>query len=234
MKRKLFQLAHKIYRKIDDNYLRLYWKCIRYNRESKNAYRTKLNRNRWWHKGLRLTLVITTRCNLHCDYCPMFLTDDKYPKFKESTLDEWKEYFENFPDWCSEVVISGGEPTIISYLPDLINWLMDRGHHVIVYTNLLKPETLYGVKDSFKFAILPTFHHTDNAERYEEAYNKLKGRFRIVSQELENMKLGFSFFKHLYTRRFFFENDNVFHIAPDAPRTKKLYLGANALYKDGK
>ena len=154
-----------IWRFIDDR-IRLYWKTMRHIKTNHNCFVNESPKHKWWHKGLRLTMIITTRCNLHCDYCPMFLTDSKYPKYKESTLEEWKNYFTYFPDWCSEIVISGGEPTLVPYLPDLINFLIDRGHHVIVYSNLLKPETFYGVKDSFKFCILPTFHHSDDEKRF--------------------------------------------------------------------
>ena len=224
----------RLWRFIDDN-LRLYWKTLRHTRMNHNCFIENGQKpHHWWHRGIRLTMVITTRCNLHCDYCPMFLTDDKYPKFKESTLEEWKEYFTYSPDWYSEIVISGGEPTLVPYLADLINWLIDRGHHVIVYTNLKKPEAFDKVKSSFKFCILPTFHYTDNEERFREAYNKVKGKFRVVSQELKDKKLVFTVFKNPYTKEFFIEKDNVFHIAPDAPKTKRLYLGANSLYKDGK
>ena len=51
---------------------------------------------------------------------------------------------------------------------------------------------------------------------------------------MEDKKFKFSLFKETYTREFFIEKDNVFHIAPDAPKTNKMYLGAHSLYKDGK
>ena len=71
----------------------LYWSTLRLNRKNYSDKKEK-KKSKFWHKGTDLAAVLTTRCNLHCDYCPMFFYDNKYPKFKESTLEEWKEFFE--------------------------------------------------------------------------------------------------------------------------------------------
>ena len=214
----------------------LYWHTLRFNKKNYHD-QEKRKKNRWWNKGTDLAAVLTTRCNLHCDYCPMFFYDQKYPKFKESTLEEWKEFFEFYPDWISQIYLTGGEPTILPWLPELVNWLVDRGHHVILFSNLLKPETLYPIKKSFRFILYPTFHKgQDNPERYQEAVRKLKEntKFRIFSQEMsESHVFGWSKHKQLFTPEWYETYNKLYHVAPDGPKTHKVYLGCIRLYKDG-
>ena len=213
----------------------IYWHTLRFNRKNMTDDRKKI-KNHWWDRGTDLAIVITTRCNLHCDYCPMFYGGNKYPKFKESTLEEWKEYFENYPEWINQIYITGGEPTLVSYLPELINWLIQRQHHVILFTNLSMPAGLTRIKNSWRFILIPTFHHSDDKERYSVALNKLNDvGYRIMSQELEDKKT-FSFSRHKtkFTQEWFNNFNKLYHINPDAPHSKKLYLGCVALYKDGK
>jgi len=212
-----------------------YWFTLRLSRKNYSD-KVEKRKSKPWHKGTDLAVVLTTRCNLHCNYCPMFFYDDKYPKYGESTLAEWKEFFEYFPDWISQIYLTGGETSTVSYIAELTNWLVNRGHHVIIFSNLLKPEAFYNIKKSYRFILYPTFHHTDKRERYEGAYNKLKlnTKFKIVSQEMVD-KHTFKFSKHkkLFTPEWFEKFNKLYHVAPDGPKTHQLYLGCVRLYKDG-
>lgn len=198
-------------------------------------------KNHWWTKGTEIVLLLTTRCNLHCGYCPMFIGDDKYPRYEESTLEEWKKWFKEFPEWISLVHLSGGEPTLMPYLSELTNWLVDRGHRVTIFSNLLHPENLLGIKDHWRFILVPTFHYNegkkgyDNKERFEKAHDMVKGRFRISAQEM-NKKHFLSFTKHknFYSEEWFTYQNKLYHVAPDAPRTGKIFMGCNQAYKEGK
>lgn len=211
---------------IDKHIIRLYWNTLRVHKKT----------GKWFSKGTDIVCVLTTKCNLHCNYCPMFLTDPKYPRFDVCTLDEWKEFFENYPEWISQVYLSGGEPSKVSYLSELTNWLIDRGHHVIIFSNLETPEAFYGIKNHWRFVLVPTFHqYEDDKERFTKAYNKLKSRFRIVSQEMEDEhKLFFTKHKNFFNDEYWFKLNTHLHAMPDTPRTKKMYLGCNAGYIDGK
>ena len=217
----------------------MYWNTLRFNRKNYNEHNTK--KNHWWQKGTDLAAVLTGRCNLHCDYCPMFFYSDSYPypsKEYECGLEEWKQYFEFFPDWLSQIYLTGGEPTLMPWLPDLVNWLVDRGHHVILFSNLLKPEVLYPIKKNFRFILYPTFHKgQDKPERYAEAMRKLKENtdFRIYSQEMSG-EHTFKWSKHkqLFTAEWYEQFNKLYHVPPDGPRTHKLYLGCVRLYEDGK
>lgn len=214
----------------------LYWWTLRLNRKNYSD-KVEKRKSKSWHKGTDLAVVLTTRCNLHCDYCPMFFYDQKYPKFGESTLEEWKEFFEYYPDWISQIYLTGGETSIVPYIAELTNWLVDRGHHVIIFSNLLKPEAFFDIKPSFRFALYPTFHHSDKKDRYEEAIAAVKSNnpnLKIYSQEMtKEHTFRFSKHKQLFTDKWFEQFNKLYHVAPDGPRTHKLYLGCVRLYKDG-
>ena len=72
----------------------LYWNTLRMAKRNFDSGTMKRKRSRWWTKGIELAAVITTRCNLHCEYCPMFYSDKKgtfdgkYPRYKELSLEE--------------------------------------------------------------------------------------------------------------------------------------------------
>jgi len=213
-----------------------YWNTMFFNRY--NCTETdKRIKNHWWNRGCILCVALTTRCNLHCDYCPMFYSSNKYPKFEESTLEEWKKYFEEYPYWLSQIFLTGGEPTKMPYLAELTNWLVDRGHHVLIFSNLYNPENLIGIKKSFKFILLATLQAEDDAERYKKVLSYLRSntKFRIISQEMEDEhRLKDSVHKDKFTVDWFNNINKLTHVPPDAPRSKKQYLGCIALYRDWK
>jgi hypothetical protein len=216
----------KIMNALNETY-HLYWNTLRVHKKV----------GRWWHRGADVAIVITTKCNLHCSaYCPMFLTSPKYPRFDICTLEEWKTFIEHYPQWISNIFITGGETSSVPYISEFTNWLVDRGHHVCIFSNLNNPEAFYGIKRHWRFVLIPTFHHDyDDAERYKEAYDKLKDRFRVASQEMEDERVfSFSRFKKKFTVDWFLFENQKFHFAPDSPRTGKVYLGCNKVYIDGK
>lgn len=236
-------MLDKILKFIDNHFIRLFYKTMRFNRKNMTEWEGQ-KKNHWWTRGTELVVILTGRCSLHCSYCPMFITDDKYPyasKENECTFEEWKTWFEEFPEWISLIHLSGGEPTLIPYLSELTNWLINRGHRVTIFSNLHKPENLMGIKDHWRFILVPTFHYVegekgyDNKERFEAAYNKVKGRFRISAQELqENAQLNFTKHKNFYSEEWFKYQNKLYHVAPDAPRTGKIFLGCDKAYQDGK
>lgn len=227
---------------IDNHFVRLFYKTMRLNRKNMTEWWGQ-KKNRWWNKGTEIVVILTGRCNLHCNYCPMFITDNKYPysKSDECTLEEWKQFFEGFPEWISLVHLSGGEPTLMPYLSELTNWLIERGHRVTIFSNLLNPENLMGIKDHWRFILVPTFHQEEETRRYgsqnrfDTAYRKVLGKFRISAQELkDNRQLNFTKHKNLYSEEWFTYQNKLYHVAPDAPRTGKIFLGCNRAYLEGK
>lgn len=219
----------------------LYFNTLRLTRKNRDDGRGQvygtLHKNRWWNKGIEIVAIMTGRCNLHCDYCPMFLSDNKYPygKKEECTLEEWKRFFEHFPEWIAQIFISGGEPSLLPWISELINWLVDRGHHVVVLSNLNNVENFYGVKKNFKLIFFPTYHKSANAEQYAKNVKLLKEKtgVEIRSQELEKKhRFLFSIHKKFYPPDWFKYWNAIPHFAPNAPRTLGVHLGCHGLYPE--
>jgi len=256
-----------------------YWNTLRMSARNfhsgENEGEAKLIKNHWWTKGIEIAVLPTTRCGLHCNYCPMYyapeekeeLWDGKYPRYEECTLEEWKEWFEKLPFWVSQVYITGGEPTKIDWIGDLVNWLVRKNHHVIMFSYLENPEVLYNIemprfkyfpflKKSFLFVYYPTFHQHlvkeedynfknpfgDDYNRFKSALEKLRANtdFRIIIKELEedkkfgSIKTILNYAKKLYTDKWFFQENALYHAPPNAPKTGILYWGCVKTYLGGK
>lgn len=153
---------------MNHNKLKLYWKTCLIRR------------------GYRINLHLTYRCNLDCPYCSTKMPIGKWPPIKESTLEMWKDRVTRMSKIIKvrEVYVAGGEPTIMPYFVELINWLIDQGFHVLVLTNLKLPDKLLQIKRSYRFSIRATYHHADDKERFLEAYNKIYPIHRIDVDEI--------------------------------------------------
>lgn len=106
-------------------------------------------------RGDSMLLFLTFRCTLKCDYCALKYIDGKYPESDEITLSEWKRIVKSFPRKIREVKITGGEPMLMPWFPEFVNWLIDEGYFVLVITNMtLKKE----IKESYRLIFIATNH----------------------------------------------------------------------------
>lgn len=187
-------------------------------------------------RGASLTLTLTTRCPIMCAYCPIWLTKTDKREWKaitECPMDEWKELIEKFPEWVSFVGVSGGEPTLITWMPEFVNWLIDSGRKVMIYSVLWKPETFKTIRPSSRLAIQTTFHHKDIKERFVKAYNQVKGYgLNIEAFELDSEPkvLDFTTPKPFISDEMSKYYLRHFHCSPDSPKTRIVYLGTEHLY----
>src|SRR5574343_417426 len=60
--------------------------------------------------------------------------------------------------WVSTYYISGGEPAIYPDIVPMANYLLSKGHKVIIMTNLSYPEKFAGIKKHWRLMFMPTFH----------------------------------------------------------------------------
>lgn len=185
-------------------------------------------------RGVSLTMILTTRCNLHCDYCPMFLNDNKYPKYGESTFEEWVAFFDRYPEHEApiyQVEISGGEPSLYPYLSQLVNFLLKRGKHVVLYTNLWNVDEINKITPHYRFRIKAVHHKTDSIYRFKKCYDKLNPKFDKIINELDYQRFADSKLIHKFTpdeiRAF-----NAFHVAPDSATTGRIFCGCEPIYKE--
>jgi hypothetical protein len=169
------------------------------------------------------------------DYCPLLdYRNNKWPHWDECGLDEWKEFIAEFPEHVAVVLICGGEPTLISWMPDLANWLLDSGRKVVVFTNFAKPEVFKRVKPSSRLQIQATYHHDDRQSRYILACNLVKSYgHKVESTEINNddKKLDFTRLKPEITPQTA-PKERGFHAMPNAPRTRAIYCGWEWTYPE--
>jgi hypothetical protein len=197
-------------------------------------YIQRIYRTIFHSENIAVVLVINTRCNFKCENCPMYLCNGKQPKYDECTLDEWKYFISHYPNRIEEIFISGGEPTLVPYIAEFVNWLVKQKIHVCIFSNLAKPEAFLGLKKSHRLILYPTLHELYNTDRFRFAYFMLKDRVRVIPIELtENRRFGeISKSKDVY-KLDYFVNEFRLHFAPDSPRTKRTYVASLNLYADG-
>jgi hypothetical protein len=114
-------------------------------------------------------------------------------------------------------------------MPELVNWLLDKGFHVLVFTNLFRPEAFLRVKKSYRFQIRATLHHVEDEipDRFDAAYKLLKDHHNINVDEIGDVKfLSYSNLKPFMTVDAL--KDNEFRFSPDG----KLYTSCYSHYYD--
>lgn len=155
----------------------------------------------WFRRGVMLQINLTYACNFHCKYCSVDMVKGHRPNTKSITLEQWKEKVRTFPAKVREVFVCGGEPTLIKWMPDFVNWLIDEGYHVVVFSNLYKPLEFLKIKRSYRFQIRTTYHHIDEEtlERFEKHYFFLKKHHNIFVDEIGEQKLNYSLVKPYLT-----------------------------------
>jgi len=209
MKRKLFWLMHNLFGVVN-------------------------NKRSLFKKGISIDIIPTTRCNYKCSYCPMFLHGE-VKRYEECTFEEWKTFIERLQHWVSVFYISGGEPALYKDIVPLTNWLIERGHKVIIMTNLSYVHKFIGIKPHWRLMFMPTYHpEFADMRTFNLALNALKvNGFNVTSQQIFQNDGKFNRIKEFFTQNWFENLDDNFQVAPDSPRTLQLYLGCvNVFRKD--
>jgi len=191
--------------RINENTIRLYYKTLRFRR------------------GLSIELFLTFRCNEDCSYCNLKLATGKIQS-KESTLDQWKEFIINFPVKLKEVRLCGGEALLYKDIIPFIHWLLDRGLHVKVLTNLTDVTELMKIRRSYRFTVSATYHHHIHPKIFLSNYSYVRKRHRITVSEIGSRKLGFSHLNALQ-RTIDETQPDEFRVAPD----RTMFVGDKSM-----
>jgi hypothetical protein len=146
------------------NKIKLYWKTLLFKR------------------GITIALVLTYDCQLHCPYCILKATGG-YPQSDTSTFLQWKDFIDRFPVRIKEVYLTGGEPTLYPHFVELTNYLLDKGYHVTVFSNLLDRKLLW-IQMSYRFLITATYHHHTDSRIFVKNYNEITKLHRVDVHEL--------------------------------------------------
>lgn len=100
-----------------------------------------------WEGKLATTLFVGG-CNFHCPWCQ---NPDLVLRPQELANVAWEEIENHLlgkKDWLDGVVVTGGEPTIQRWLPDLLATLKALGYPVKLDTNGSRPEVLSDLTES--------------------------------------------------------------------------------------
>lgn len=138
--------------------------------------------------GMIVGIMPTFRCNYKCSYCTTRFNGNQ-PQANEVSLKDWIYTFDNFPNKIKEVVISGGEPTLVPYCAELINYLTDKHIQVAIFTNLSN-DILFDVRPSVYFRIGATYHQQYNISVFARRYKAFKkAGYQITADEIGESKL---------------------------------------------
>ncbi len=82
-----------------------------------------------------LTLKPTLRCNLRCEFCRFVANGDVFGKRDWLELEDWKRVVDEAAESRPYICLTGGEPLMVPYLPELIAHIKRRGLICALTTN---------------------------------------------------------------------------------------------------
>lgn len=140
-------------------------------------------------------LALTHRCNLRCRHC--YISAGK-ESLNELTLEGWKHGFDNLfssipkPD----ITISGGEPTLVSYIPELIHFLRPKTRRIVFYTNGLNDiNHILDTIDEVQVSLEGLSGETHDFIRGKNTYEKVSD-FILNFKNKEKLKIAFTILYH--------------------------------------
>lgn len=147
----------------------------------------RANKIRWeLAKKLRAGQIFffkpTMLCNLKCPYCAVNKAHGRQPRFKEKPIDFWKYMIKDRK--IKHVTISGGEPALYSYLPELVDWMTANKMLVMIFTNLSNVRQFMRIKRSWRVMFYSTYHDVLPLDRYLQNYKMLSSKFHVSVREL--------------------------------------------------
>lgn len=94
--------------------------------------------------GKTTAVVFTKGCNFRCGYChnPSLVLPQLINKTPDIAVDNVFDYLKTRKNWIDGVVVTGGEPTIHSDLPDFLQKTKELGYLVKLDTNGTNPTML--------------------------------------------------------------------------------------------
>lgn len=150
----------------------------------------------------RMTLFLTNECNMKCAHC--FIVKEIQPKIVSLTLENYQKLFKSIRGGVSQVLITGGEPTLRKDLPDIIiSASVDGGIKTVnLFSNGLRPNILESclkkiltncdININYQTSLdgLPKFH--DLNRRVNGAYSSAIESIKIVQTLIKQYPNRFS------------------------------------------
>lgn len=140
-------------------------------------------------------LALTHKCNLRCKHCYIDAGNSTNDELK---LYEWIKGFNNLLNIIPkpDITISGGEPTCIEFLPDLLKFLEKRANNIVFYTNGLKDtSSILPFLDEVQVSIEGLSNQTHDYIRGKGVYRNIS-KFIYNFPEKSKLKIAFTIMSH--------------------------------------
>lgn len=99
-----------------------------------------------------ITWSLLSKCNLSCDYCTA--KGNYWPDMQQIMRGLF--FIERLPYTSKEVILFGGEPTLILGIELVVDYLKEIGAKTSIFTNIIKSETLLTLNEECR--ITATYH----------------------------------------------------------------------------
>lgn len=137
-------------------------------------------------RGESVVLMLSYRCNLSCPHCLIHLPGGGRAELEEEGIEYWKHVVGLLPIRVREFYVSGGELTYTTpWIAEFVRWLLNKGYHVTLCTNLYRVGPIMDIPNAHNFQISSTYHEQDDAEGFDKKFKLLRSLgYRIEAKEL--------------------------------------------------
>lgn len=189
-------------------------------------------------RGGRVTIFPSFKCTHDCDYCTL-RKDGVFPKNELLPIEKWKQFLLDYDrtqrdsGGIREVILTGGEPSILPYFKELLEWMLfEKKWFVTVFSNLSNKRFL-DIKPSFRLRIGSTFHHGQiSQERWESNYKAVNKIHRVDVDEIGEGWLSYSNVKPLMKEEDVRDRVDYIRVAPDLSIHMVCYHASSKFCKD--
>ena len=139
----------------------------------------------------RMTIFLTNQCNMKCAHC--FIVKEHQPRLQELTLDHYRKMFASVRGHVSQVLFTGGEPTLRKDFADVVVAASRQGRisTASLLSNALHGEQLAGLMEDIisRCDININFQTSiDGTEDFHDANRRVKGAFANVQDSIERIQ----------------------------------------------
>lgn len=171
-------------------------------------------------RGGKVTIFPSYKCNYSCTYCSLKI-GGVMPKNEVLSFEAWKKFLTHFNEatidngGLREVILTGGEPTLLPYFVDLCHWILfEKRWFLTIFTNLSNYELLR-VNPSLRLRVDATYHHHADQVKFDNIYKAVNSIHRVDVEEIGYRVLPYSRVKEYLTESEIVNLVACLRVAPD-------------------
>lgn len=133
----------------------------------------------------RVEIVLTEKCNLECSYCKKRIGINDYEERvpKEVLMENLKEWANK---GCVYVHFTGGEPTVVDYLEEIVQYTAELGMKPIITSNATADPSVYEALIRKGLSGIHISLDTNNSKEFDEIV-AIKGSFVKVIDAIKTI-----------------------------------------------